>query len=99
MRLPLFQAVLSTLARGQSGIGPGAQSGRVVAMNSDVFKALSVWSCLTGFILAVFYFSALWLEFATPVWLPMLIAIIGGYELYMYFSDLRSRTGAGGGHG
>jgi hypothetical protein len=67
-------------------------------MNSDVFKALSVWSCLTGFILAAFYFTALWLELATPAWLPSLIAIIGGWELYMYVSALKSR-GAGGGHG
>jgi hypothetical protein len=68
-------------------------------MNSDVFKALSVWSCLTGFILAAFYFTALWLEFATPAWLPSLIAIIGGYELFNYGQDLRSRHETDGGHG
>jgi hypothetical protein len=68
-------------------------------MNSDVIKALSVWSCLTGFILAVFYFTALGMEIATPAWLPSLIAIIGGWELYMYVNERRSRTGADGGHG
>jgi hypothetical protein len=68
-------------------------------MNSDVLKALSVWSSLTGLVLAIFYFTTLWLEVPTPAWLPMLIAIIGGYELFNYGQELKGRREIDGPHG
>ena len=56
---------------------------------------LSVLSCVTGLaLLAVFFISA-WLGAPRPEWLPMAIASIAGFELFMLVDALRNRKRGG----
>jgi hypothetical protein len=56
---------------------------------------LSVLSCVTGLaLLAVFFISA-WLGAPRPEWLPMAIASIAGFELFMLVDAMRRRPRGG----
>jgi len=63
-------------------------------VKQDQTRQLSILACATGLVLAAIYFAALYLHADTPDWLPMMIAAIGGFELFMFGqSMLLKRTG------
>lgn len=60
-------------------------------LNRDTFDLMRVWAALTGIALAVWFFAALYLGYAAPPALPMLIAGIGGFELMLFGQDMLRR--------
>ena len=60
---------------------------------------LSALSCMTGLLLLAIYFVSKWLELPSPGWLPMLIAAIAGFEMFMVFNAARNRRAGGGSNG
>ena len=54
----------------------------------SVFELLRVWAAATGLLLAVWFFGALHVAAATSPLLPLLIAAIGGFELFLFAQDL-----------
>jgi predicted PurR-regulated permease PerM len=62
-------------------------------------ERLSVLACATGLALLAMFFAAAWLEAPEPGWLPMLIAAIAGFEIFMVFDALRKRRAGGGSNG
>ena len=61
-------------------------------LNRETFDMMRVWAALTGIALAAWFFAALYLGFATPHAVPMLVAGIGGFELFLFAQDIaRSR--------
>ena len=58
---------------------------------------LRVWAAITGLLLVIGYFGALYLGVKITQTLPMLIASIGGFELFLYAQDLwLKRSGSRG---
>jgi hypothetical protein len=57
---------------------------------------LSVLACVTGLALLAIFFVSAWAEAPLPEWLPMAIASIAGFELFMVVDALvrRKRGGA-----
>jgi hypothetical protein len=56
----------------------------------SLLDLLRVWAAVTGLLLAIWYFGALYLgamAYASPM-LPMLIASIGGFELFLFSQDV-----------
>ena len=56
----------------------------------SLLDLLRVWAAVTGLLLAAWYFGALYLgarAYALPS-LPLLIAAIGGFELFLFSQDL-----------
>jgi hypothetical protein len=51
---------------------------------------LRVWAALTGLVLAAAYFGALYFGVKAPMlaMLPLLIAAIGGFELFLFSQDV-----------
>lgn len=49
---------------------------------------LRVWAALTGLLLAAGYFGALYLGAAAPQMLPLLITMIGGFEMFLFAQDI-----------
>jgi zinc transporter ZupT len=50
-----------------------------------------VWAMLTGLVLTVWYFAALYLGDAPSPLLPMLVTGIGGFEMYQFALDVWTR--------
>lgn len=63
-------------------------------LNRETFDVMRVWAALTGVALAGWYFAALYLGYATPEALPMLIAGIGGFEMVLFAQDFMRRRRA-----
>ena len=64
-------------------------------MKLSQMDRLSVLACVTGLaLLAVFFISA-WLGAPRPEWLPMAIASIAGFELFMVIDAVRHRRRGG----
>jgi hypothetical protein len=65
----------------------------------SLLDSLRVWAALTGLLLALAYFAASYVGAAgsTVTMLPMLIAAIGGFELFLYAQDvwLKRRSSRG----
>lgn len=60
-------------------------------MKTRTMDLMRLWALLTGVVLAGWYFGALaWAE-PIPELLPMLIAGIGGFELFFYGQDAARR--------
>ena len=57
---------------------------------------LSVLACVTGLALLAIFFSAVVLDARMPDWLPMVIASIAGFELFMVFDALKKKRSGGG---
>ncbi|MDF8331611.1 hypothetical protein [Novosphingobium cyanobacteriorum] len=53
-------------------------------MKQDQTRQLSILACASGLVLAAIFFGALYLHADTPDWLPMMIAAIGGFELFLF---------------
>jgi hypothetical protein len=56
---------------------------------------LSVLACVTGLLLVAIFFISFWLGLPEPEWLPMVIASIAGFEMFMVIDALRRRRAEG----
>ena len=54
----------------------------------SLLDSLRVWAAVTGVLLVLGYFGALWVDTKPSQTLPMLVAAIGGFELFLYAQDL-----------
>ncbi len=50
-------------------------------MSPAAVRQVSVIACLVGLAVSAVYFLATWNGTPTPAWMPMVVALIGGYEL------------------
>ena len=57
-------------------------------MKLSLLDQMRVWVALTGLILALSYFAAIYLGMTVSAVLPMLVTAIGGFELFLYAQDL-----------
>ena len=60
-------------------------------MKLSQMDRLSVLACVTGLALLAIFFAASWLGAPEPDWLPMVIASIAGFEMYMVLDAVRRR--------
>jgi hypothetical protein len=60
---------------------------------------LSVLACVTGLALLAIFFAAVFLGAPEPQWLPMVIAAIAGFEMFMLIAGARRRRMGGGSNG
>ena len=58
---------------------------------------LSVLACVTGLAMLAIFFVSAWVGAPNPEWLPMAIASIAGFEMFMAVDSLRRRRTQGGG--
>ena len=56
---------------------------------------LSVMACVTGLALLAVFFVTAWAGAPSPDWLPMAIASIAGFELFMVLDAFRNRRRGG----
>jgi putative Ca2+/H+ antiporter (TMEM165/GDT1 family) len=56
---------------------------------------LSVLACVTGLAMLAMFFAAAWVGAPSPDWLPMAIASIAGFELFMVLDAVRNRRRGG----
>lgn len=56
-------------------------------MSLDTFDMVRVWAALTGLVLAAVYFLVLLLGHEPSQTLVMLVAGIGGFELFLFGQD------------
>ena len=63
-------------------------------MNLSQMDRLSVLACISGLVLVLTVFAATWLGTSYPEWLPMAVASIAGFELFMVIDALRKRRRA-----
>jgi len=54
----------------------------------STFDLMRVWAAITGLILAITYFGALYLGLKVSPTLPMLISAIGGFEMVLFGQDI-----------
>jgi hypothetical protein len=52
---------------------------------------LSVLACVTGLAMLAIFFVSAWAGAPSPDWLPMVIAAIAGFEIYMVIDTVRRR--------
>ena len=64
-------------------------------MNLSQMDRLSVLACISGLALVLTVFAATWLGTSYPEWLPMVVASIAGFELFMVIEAMRKRTRGG----
>jgi hypothetical protein len=57
-------------------------------MRLELLRQVSIVACLAGLATAVVFFIATWNGTPTPQWMPMLIAMVGGYELVQFAQNL-----------
>ena len=68
-------------------------------MKLTTFGMMRVWAALTGILLAALYFMQVYEGMPASDMLPMLIAAIGGFELFLLSQEFWLRKGRGGSHG
>ena len=68
-------------------------------MNLSSLERLSVLACISGLALLAVFFAAMWLGAPEPEWLPMAIASIAGFEIFMVVDAVRRRRADGGSNG
>ena len=64
-------------------------------MNLSSMDRLSVLACITGLVMLAAFFVSAWLGAPRPEWLPMAIASIAGFELFMVIDAVRNRKRGG----
>jgi zinc transporter ZupT len=64
-------------------------------VNLSQMDRVSVLACVTGLALLAGFFVSAWLGAASPEWLPMAIASIAGFELFMAIDAVRNRKRGG----
>jgi hypothetical protein len=52
---------------------------------------MRVWASVTGLVLAAWFFIQLYLGGKTPEMVPMLVAAIGGFEIFLFAQDVVRR--------
>ena len=57
----------------------------------ETFDMMRVWAALTGLLLAAWFFGQTYLGMIPSEHVPMLIAAIGGFELFLYAQDVMRR--------
>lgn len=60
---------------------------------------LSVLACVTGLLLVAIFFVSAWIGQPNPEWLPMVIASIAGFEMFMVIDAVRRRRAGDGSNG
>ncbi|WP_420382526.1 hypothetical protein [Novosphingobium sp.] len=55
---------------------------------SEILRQVSIAACIVGLATATVYFLARWKGIPVPQWMPMLIAMMGGYELVQWAQAL-----------
>ena len=60
---------------------------------------LSILACVTGLALLAIFFAATLLGAPNPEWLPMAIASIAGFEIFMAIDAQRRRRAGDGSNG
>lgn len=60
-------------------------------LNREIFDMMRVWAALTGVALALCYFAMAYLGLKPSETLPMLVAGIGGFELFLFAQDVARR--------
>jgi Flp pilus assembly protein TadB len=68
-------------------------------VKSDMTQQLSILACVTGLLLVAVFFVAAWLGAPNPEWLPMVIAAIAGFEMFMLIDALRRKRAGDGSNG
>jgi predicted PurR-regulated permease PerM len=68
-------------------------------VNMSPMERLSVLACVTGLAMLAIFFAAIWLGAPQPEWLPMAIAAIAGFEMFMVLDTLRKRRTGGNSNG
>jgi zinc transporter ZupT len=61
----------------------------------SVFDLMRVWAAVTGLVLVAGFFAAPYLGVVASPLLPLLVAAIGGFELFLFSQDMwlkRRRT-------
>lgn len=53
-------------------------------MTRDILRQVSIITCLAGIATALVLFVALYRGTPVPVWMPVVIAMAGGYELAQF---------------
>ena len=56
---------------------------------------VSVLACVTGLAMLAIFFISAWVGAPNPEWLPMAIASIAGFELFMVIDAVRNRKRGG----
>jgi zinc transporter ZupT len=64
-------------------------------VNLSQMDRLSVLACISGLALVLTVFAADWLGTSYPEWLPMVVASIAGFELFMVVDAMRKRSRGG----
>ena len=65
-------------------------------MKLNSMDRISILACVTGLALLAIFFGSVGIGVPQPDWLPMVIASIAGFELFMMVDALRrSRMGGG----
>ena len=62
-------------------------------------EQLSILACVTGLLLVTIFFVSAWLGLPNPEWLPMVIASIAGFEIFMVIDAARRHRADGGSNG
>lgn len=57
-------------------------------MTRTVLRQISIIACLAGLATAVVFFVATLNGTPAPEWMPLLIAVVGGYELFQWGQSL-----------
>ena len=68
-------------------------------MNLTSLERLSVLACVTGLALAAICLAVAWIGAPRPEWLPMTIAAIAGFEMFIVLNSLRRRGAEDGSNG
>ena len=68
-------------------------------MKNDLTTQVSVLACVTGLLLVCAVFVSAWQGTPNPEWLPMVIASIAGFEMFMVFQAIRDRRAGDGSNG
>ena len=68
-------------------------------MNLTQLERLSVLACISGIALIAIFFASAWMGAPNPEWLPMVIAAIAGFEMFMVIQAVRDRRAGGGSNG
>ena len=57
-------------------------------MTETILRHVSIVACLAGLATAAVFLLATWRGTPTPQWMPMLVAMVGGYELVQWGQSL-----------
>jgi hypothetical protein len=65
----------------------------------ELFTMVRVWAAITGLVLAIWGLLSAWFGVGHSDLVPMLVAGIGGFEIFLTMQDAWARRRAGGSRG